>query len=1060
MPLSERRKAQRDKQFKKNAEAKAKQDAQISGSKQSRSDNRGSSNSNINPVSGKPKTQQEIQWDAIKNENTSFGREEATKKQQTLTRGVGGGVRHSVQLNETLRVRDAQTAQKIDRVERRTKQIKDYLNEQRQEKQQSDARIIQLQKQYNDAVNYESSPIGKSSNEGYYNRLSRGQKRRGLGMNAPAKVAVRNALAKLNAEKSKTKRFDDNIDFFKTEQTNLKQEIVSQRSGSFSTGDDSRKTSKKPPPHVSQSIRGIGIAGQNYNKIKDFFGFGNPNMDGKPQTQIGTAYKPKVTKQSNSIIERFTPNQIEYGTARFSNAKFGDNQDYFSLRNNNQNNSQITTLPSGQVIEVKKPKQTTSDRYIAGLASVPQNLFTLGKEGVDAVASDVKQGKIGTKQPSELKKDIIISPLGAITENIGDPNYFQKTGKSLGDLGADIKKDPFYYAGNTVSNALLIAGTLGIGKAPAIAKKLTPSKEAKAKAIIDFTHPPQDVMVTEFAKTGKTTKTKSGFELEEYQPMKIKRQELETFGIQSSKQGDNIKLAGTEPTGKTKTQKVSPIESFEKVGDTYGFETYKATFKNKAGKFGSVEAIMTPNPILRYSGKVQKSPDIFPTANKGIKLNIETGSKIKSAIEANPSQSKSIFDSYAMKGKGGEFFERPPSNDFAGLTEFGKKKGNVIGSVKKASPETLDAMGARGKEIATQESFYFDDLFGRLSANKQYANLLQEGKIKSPKTDIPKQTLSLDSQYFAPDYLTGETSITTAFDIKTKQPSKHKKVTPYEKQFFDESVGLDKPRDFKKMKGFDLDKPPKSNLAESENSFGLLTKKQQDNVLSDLKGGGDFTKTTQKSQQNFGFSFVNEKDADLIGQSQSQRFDKPQKQDAELFSNVFSGFNEKQNYGYKMSNPLKQKADTFTSPALDLDMFKGQKQNQPQDKAFGFAFDNAFDKPTKTKTTVVNPPITEPIIMPDLLPEPPTTPPFRPTGAGAPPLFVFNDSGFDELLFPKKKGRGKKRFHNVDPTKVLGHFDGGTLGYQSVEYKQLKGKGKKKRKKNQMFNDDFSNIGF
>jgi len=112
-------------------------------------------------------------------------------------------------------------------------------------------------------------------------------------------------------------------------------------------------------------------------------------------------------------------------------------------------------------------------------------------------------------------------------------------------------------------------------------------------------------------------------------------------------------------------------------------------------------------------------------------------------------------------------------------------------------------MGARGKEIVTQESFYFEDLVKRLSQNKHYANILQSGRIKSPKTDIPKQTLSLDSQYYTPEYLSGETSLTTAYNIKTKNPSNFKKMTPYEKQFFDESkgFGLDT-RPNNPMKGF------------------------------------------------------------------------------------------------------------------------------------------------------------------------------------------------------------------------------------------------------------------
>jgi len=1072
MATKAQREASRARIRARNKEANDKQQAQISNSKQSMSDNRGyvapSSSSSSSSSSKVSKfISKYTGYPSVSNSN-KHASQQSQARPSPLQVSHSGSKGSSIPARQTFDVQNARQQNQTQNVERRTKQIESYLLEQQKEKQQELENRKQRQQELDDLnkeiakINAVKPPprrvVGRRSNRPIYSNDVENFHRAQNKKKAPIQEKIKNMQNTIKNSDSTITRYDNTIDFFQVENQNLKKELSAEKSGSFSTTETQSTRGKKPPPQVSQSIRGIAIAGQNYNKIKNFLGIETTKT---PPTRLSSIPAPKPQKTDQSTVERFTPTKLEYGTTRFSTAKFGSNQDYFSQKDTKQSDSQITTLPSGQIIEVKKPKQTNSDRYIAGLKSVPENFFQIGKESVEGIASDVKQGKIGTAQPTELKKDIIISPLGAITEHIGDPNYFQKTGKSLGELGADIKNDPFYYAGNTVSNAVVIASTLGIGKAPAIVRKLTPSKEAKARNIIDFTHPPQDIVKNEFVATGKTMKTKRGIEIEEYQPTKIKKQELETFGIQSSKQGDNIKLAGTEATGQTKTQKVSPIESFEKVGDTYGYETYRGTFK-EGGKFQSVEAIMTPNPILRYSGKVQKSNIIEPTANKGIKLDIETGSAIKSAIEKNPTQSKEIFASFAQKGKGGEFFERPPSNEFAGLTRFDLAGKGDIGKVQKVSPETASAMGARGKEITTQESFYFDDLFGRLSANPQYGNLMQAGKIKTPKTDIPKQTPSLDSQYFAPDYLSGKVSLATAFDIKTKQPSKFESMTPYGKQFFDESVGLNKPRDFKKMKGFDLEKPPTSKIAENENPFGLLTKEKQEGVLSELKGGGDFTKTPPQSKgfQNYAVPLSDS------GFDVSQSFlepasmtdSRPQKQDTGF--DVFSTQKESS----KLKQPAPQKQQQEFDNIFDTDAFKIQKQPQAFGEKFDFAVIPAFGQGTKQTrppkqiiNNILDTPLETPLYVPEVIPEKPIPPNTPRTGGGGFPLMDFPDLAMDEYLKRGKKGKTKKRFWAVDPTTVLGTLKGGgSLGYRSQEFKQLK-KGKKKK---QVDDFDYSNIGF
>ena len=722
--------------------------------------------------------------------------------------------------------------------------------------------------------------------------------------------------------------------------------------------------------------------------------------------------------------------------------------------------------------------------------------------------SDIKQNKFGTKQPSELKKDIIITSLDAITKEIkpsgekiskgdlsGFKDYFTKTGKYLQEFGKDVSKDPYYYLGNTETNAVVIASTFGVGELLPIVRsglKSTYQKQVtqpKAQSIIEYAHPPKNVVKSEFQPTGKTMTSKSGIEISEYKKQKVVKPETETIKTKQTRKTNDPDFDGsrfietTEPTGKTRTQKVSPIESFERVSDTYGHATYKATFKKGSNnKFQSVEAIMTPNPILRYTGKPQPKAPQVKSSNTGIKLDEATGSAIKKAISDNPSQSKQIFESYAVKGKGGQFFERP-SERVTHLASFDKPlaKGE-IGKIRKVSPETADAMGARGTEIATQESFFFDDLFVNLSKNKQYGNLLQEGKIKTPQTTIPKQTLSLDSQYFNAEYLSGETSLATAYEIKTRQPSKFEKMTPYEKQFFDETQGFgNTKKNFKPAKSFELKKSKKTDTPKSDSPLELLTKKQQDKVLTELKGGGDFAKTSTKTKQDYGLSFVNDYDSGFatVEKSALETFDRPkpkskedsltsvlsgfeQSQDADLLSGVFTGFDQAEKQDSKLKSGMSLIQTPQSDIALDLDIFKDTKQSQPQKEDYGFSFYQDSSHKPKTPPALITDLVTDtpPPIVPEFVPEEPPLQPPPKTPIGGIPLFDFQDMMMDELLYGSKKSKGKKRFHNVDPTIVLGHFDGGSLGYQSTEFTELTRKGKKGRKKKQDLGFDFSQFGF
>ena len=109
------------------------------------------------------------------------------------------------------------------------------------------------------------------------------------------------------------------------------------------------------------------------------------------------------------------PNSVEYGTLQFDNSKVGDSKDYLSTANYDKPKSSSTVLPSGQVIEM--PKKKYDDRAMAGFKSVPQNFYTIGKDAGEAV-SQKDANLSGNYKQSELKKDIIISPLGAITEHV------------------------------------------------------------------------------------------------------------------------------------------------------------------------------------------------------------------------------------------------------------------------------------------------------------------------------------------------------------------------------------------------------------------------------------------------------------------------------------------------------------------------------------------------------------------------------------------------------------------------------------------------------------------
>ena len=139
--VSEASKKKQARQRSADAKASASVASTVSNSKQGMGDNRGYNSSQTGNAQSVPnttktptKTIQERNWDAIKSPNSTMNQNRESEKQQALSRGVGGGRNFTVNLSDRISVNDARNAQKSTKIERRTKQIQDYLNEQNKQK--------------------------------------------------------------------------------------------------------------------------------------------------------------------------------------------------------------------------------------------------------------------------------------------------------------------------------------------------------------------------------------------------------------------------------------------------------------------------------------------------------------------------------------------------------------------------------------------------------------------------------------------------------------------------------------------------------------------------------------------------------------------------------------------------------------------------------------------------------------------------------------------------------------------------------------------------------------
>ena len=347
-------------------------------------------------------------------------------------------------------------------------------------------------------------------------RKSRAQDRRGFDLK-PYNDAI-------EAEKQKSQRNESAIVFFENEKVRLKKNIAVSNSGSFATADDSASPAiRVPPAPATASVTGAVVARQNIGTIKEFLGI--------------------EKTQNKTDTKQFMPVQVEKGTLRFDNSRFGYDQNYYSTSQNKPQGTIKTALPSGEIIETESTQgKSKENRGIAGASAVVENFYTIGKDSIEAVASDAEKGKIGTGQPSELKKDIILTPMEIITKEIppstakvskgdltGISDYISKTGKGLGEFAKDVVDDPQYYTANIGANILLGVGTLGAGQIAGSARAGLRTAyqnkvvQPKAKAIVDFVHPAKETVVTEFKPTGRTQTTKSGVEIAEQKPASTKK---------------------------------------------------------------------------------------------------------------------------------------------------------------------------------------------------------------------------------------------------------------------------------------------------------------------------------------------------------------------------------------------------------------------------------------------------------------------------------------------------------------------------------------------------------
>ena len=222
-----------------------------------------------------------------------------------------------------------------------------------------------------------------------------------------------------------------------------------------------------------------------------------------------------------------------------------------------------------------------------------------------------------------------------------------------------------------------------------------------------------------------------------------------------------------------------------------------------------------------------------------------------------------------------------------------------------------------------------------------------------------------------------------------------------------------------------------------------------------MKGAGDFTKSPAKApayQTGFAYSEFEQQQNSAL---EPESFNRPEllstkfNADESLNVDVFSGFEEN-----TKQNEMTKGVPVFASRntlALDLSVnVKPLQEVVPANVLDVFSVQDTKTSPVQdtdtmpviaqTPETVFETPVEYGYADP--IPDDPFTPTTRHGGGGI-PILNLPDLAFEELLYGTKKSRGKKRFWNVDPTKALGFFDGGSLGYQDREFKEMKGKKEK-----------------
>jgi len=914
------------------------------------------------------------------------------------------------------------------------------------------------------------------------------------------------ATSETNALKSTIESRSKVIGELRDHRKNVRQVEFQDFFGDKSQGQAPQR-SNIPSGAVAGLVSGAGSTAKTYQSlistkgIEKIGGAGQPKPKGKlikVSIQDGVGVGSSKKKPKDDFTDQFYPTRFTQGRTGKANSLLG--RDYFE--SSQPKPSGKTTQFSNIPLEATQPKQK-DNRALAGALSVPLNLKDLAVEGGKGIASDISKGEFGTTEPPPLRKDIIISPLGSGIE-VGTKLFsgdakgaFDLASKDATNFVKDLQSDSNYWKANVGANALLIAGTVGVGVIPSVLRTVTKPK-SRSKGIVDYVFPNQPQTI-EIIRTSKTKGRESpankiipDLEITTKKVTNTERVDIRKAGqkVESTTYGNIAKA--TEKTGKTRTQDVTPYQTIETVK---GQKIPTTLVSFKGGKYTQAIIRETPNPTIEF---MKRSDPIAPTLSKStqsvLRFEPKTATNLLKAQKSakTPQQRQRIFDAFAKSGKGAEFIEvsTKPSKYLLGDVKSGR--------IYEVSEPTAKALGARGKQVYQSETYTLSEIQkGRSVFGEQFGNLYREGKIKDAsgildagvkgkgyQTNVSKY--SIDLKTFMPEETALSRSKATAYDIKSRQPTSFDKMTGFDwmaSKLPDAStrpniVGLPKttPRTKTTSKPFDSGDLP---------NVDQLTVKQQKQMFNDFMGKGfESVETTTKSKP-IGAVAKSDSDVDaeilkMIDEDKDSNFNfkagTSQYTSQVTYKKTKGGGGSlladpeklQENFNLDVWNDIGSKTDQAKvmgmPPAFNLDVKpssllsqQGKIKQTPRTTPVTRpdidtrVSTDIFQIPKQdTKTTpeqitssiFKNPPIEVPVIdVPPFTPPPPRTPRTPPAQLGLPFDFTLDD----ELFGGKKKGKKEPRYWDVNPDKVL-DFIGTPKGYSTKEFKQFK-KGKKKKRK-------------